>query len=420
MASNASLNNVVNSLVRASMGASVAPTVTDEDLDRHVAELILKEAKAKAEKYATDGIRAYLPHTGLPENNVPKANKRFLNSLVKNVSDHNRVILQAQAESAEQIKEAKRQEEMRDRRRRAEEASGDRIRVQRLVGQGQREPRGSRRDESHPRDRYGQTSSLRHRSRSPRRRDRDSRRSQSPRNRSRSPKRSESPPRRRRLPQDDDRRNDRKRERSPSYRDDRPSKRQPRRDRSPRHSGAEHEDKGSRHCYKNEGKGKERADSDRTDDTPRLSDSTPDTPRKPDSPSRSPSPEDPLPDNNAPSYSSKMDKYFAPTYDPRLDVTQPTVSKSGLLDGPQWDGWEGMLEVMRVRAVDKEEKKRRAKEDKEKSKFDKKRAKKKAGTSIPTAPPASSTPISEVGLMDMQYKKRGVAKEWDLAKEMPT
>jgi hypothetical protein len=65
MASKSSLNNVVSSLVRASMGASVTSTVTDEELDRHVANLILKEAKAKADKYETDGIRAYLPHTGL-------------------------------------------------------------------------------------------------------------------------------------------------------------------------------------------------------------------------------------------------------------------------------------------------------------------------------------------------------------------
>ena len=36
-------------------------TVTDDDLDRHVAELILKEAKQKLEKYSKDGIRAYLP-----------------------------------------------------------------------------------------------------------------------------------------------------------------------------------------------------------------------------------------------------------------------------------------------------------------------------------------------------------------------
>jgi hypothetical protein len=44
------------------MGTSVSNTVTDDDLDRHVAELILKEAKQKAERYGKDGIRAYLPN----------------------------------------------------------------------------------------------------------------------------------------------------------------------------------------------------------------------------------------------------------------------------------------------------------------------------------------------------------------------
>ncbi|KAG9122159.1 hypothetical protein FRC07_001593 [Ceratobasidium sp. 392] len=388
MASNSSLDNVVNSLVRASMGVSVAPTVTDEDLDRHVAELILKEAKAKAEKYAKDGIRAYLPHTGLPDNNLPKANKRFLNSLVKNVNEHNKVVLQAQAESAEQIKEVRRQEEMRDRRRRAEEATSDRMRLQRLMGQGRREPRGSWRDDGYARDRDGESSSRRRRSRSrsPRRRDRESRRSQSPRNRSRSPRRSESSPRRHRSSRDDERRSDRKRqrERSPSYEDDNSNKRHSHRDRSSKHSRAEREDKESRRDYKDKGKGKERPDSDRTDDdSPQLSNSAQDTPHKRDSPSRSPSPKYPFLDGDAPEYSSKMDKYFSPTYDPRLDVTQPAVSKSGMLDGPQWDGWEGMLELMRVRAMDKEEKKRRAKEDKEKSRFDKKRAKERVPPILP-------------------------------------
>jgi hypothetical protein len=42
------------------MGKSVSDNVRDEDLDHHVAELILKEAKQKGERYNTDGIRAYL------------------------------------------------------------------------------------------------------------------------------------------------------------------------------------------------------------------------------------------------------------------------------------------------------------------------------------------------------------------------
>jgi hypothetical protein len=58
--SGGSLSSVVSSLVRAQMGSSVGPTVSEADLDRHVAELILKEAKQKAQRYAELGISAYV------------------------------------------------------------------------------------------------------------------------------------------------------------------------------------------------------------------------------------------------------------------------------------------------------------------------------------------------------------------------
>ena len=58
--SQSTLSSVVSNLMRAQMGSSVSSTVQDDDLDRHVAELILKEAKQKAERYGKDGIRAYL------------------------------------------------------------------------------------------------------------------------------------------------------------------------------------------------------------------------------------------------------------------------------------------------------------------------------------------------------------------------
>lgn len=65
-ASASSLSTVVSKLMRASMGSTVPPDVKDEDLDRHVAELIMKEAKQAEERYnGKEGIRAYLPHTGL-------------------------------------------------------------------------------------------------------------------------------------------------------------------------------------------------------------------------------------------------------------------------------------------------------------------------------------------------------------------
>jgi hypothetical protein len=62
----ASLSSVVSGLMRAQMGTSVSSNVTDEDLDRHVAELILKEAKKKAEQYGKQGISAYLPQCVRP------------------------------------------------------------------------------------------------------------------------------------------------------------------------------------------------------------------------------------------------------------------------------------------------------------------------------------------------------------------
>lgn len=55
-----SLSSVVSNLVRSSMGTSVSRNVTDDDLDRHVAELIVREAKKKAERYGQQGIRAYV------------------------------------------------------------------------------------------------------------------------------------------------------------------------------------------------------------------------------------------------------------------------------------------------------------------------------------------------------------------------
>lgn len=64
--STSSLSSVVSKLTRASLGASASSSVKDEDLDRYVAELIMKEAKQSEERYkGKEGIRAYLPHTGL-------------------------------------------------------------------------------------------------------------------------------------------------------------------------------------------------------------------------------------------------------------------------------------------------------------------------------------------------------------------
>ena len=55
------LQQAVSSLVRASLGASIPDSISNEELDRHVAELILQEAKQKEERYVDLGFRAYLP-----------------------------------------------------------------------------------------------------------------------------------------------------------------------------------------------------------------------------------------------------------------------------------------------------------------------------------------------------------------------
>lgn len=55
MAGPSSLSNVVSSLVRAQVGSSIPENTLDEELDKRVAELILKEARKKEERYGRTG-----------------------------------------------------------------------------------------------------------------------------------------------------------------------------------------------------------------------------------------------------------------------------------------------------------------------------------------------------------------------------
>ena len=123
----------------------------------------------------------------------------------------------------------------------------------------------------------------------------------------------------------------------------------------------------------------------------------------PSPPASSPPPLPPLP--------SKMDKYFESSYDPRLDVAPlavPNVPKTGLIDDADFAGWDAMLEVIRQRREYKAEKKMLERwgigKDKDKDKS------KKSATSASWSEASSS-------VMDIQYKKRGAVREWDLGKE---
>lgn len=82
--SNSSLSTVVSDLVRASVGTSISNSVTDEDLDKAVAELILKEAKQKAERYLKDGVQVYLPDPEyVMSKSVPSARTESLKTRCK-------------------------------------------------------------------------------------------------------------------------------------------------------------------------------------------------------------------------------------------------------------------------------------------------------------------------------------------------
>lgn len=103
-----------------------------------------------------------------------------------------------------------------------------------------------------------------------------------------------------------------------------------------------------------------------------------------------------------------MDKYFEESYDPRLDVaplSAPTIPATGLIDDEEFAGWDAMLELIRQRREDKEEKKRLERWGIGKDKG--KEAKSKPTTA------ASDT----VDIMSIEYKKRGAVREWDLGKE---
>ena len=118
-----------------------------------------------------------------------------------------------------------------------------------------------------------------------------------------------------------------------------------------------------------------------------------------------------------------MDKYFDVSYDPRLDVAPlvaPTVPATGLVNNAEFEGWDAMLELIKQRRADKAEQKRLERLGLvEKSGKDKKKSKSKiAGLGV--AGTLAGWSEGGNGLMDIEYKKRGSVREWDLGKETPT
>lgn len=123
---------------------------------------------------------------------------------------------------------------------------------------------------------------------------------------------------------------------------------------------------------------------------------------------------------------SKMDKYFEASYDPRFDVAPlavPNVPATGLVSNAEFEGWDAMLDLIKQRRADKAERKRLGvveKSGKEKKSSKSSSKSKIAGIGVAGTLAGWSSEGGGNGLMDIEYKKRGSVREWDLGKETPT
>ncbi|KAL5494835.1 hypothetical protein ACEPAI_297 [Sanghuangporus weigelae] len=470
-----SLSSVVSDLVRASMGSSVPATVVDDELDRYVADLIIKEAKQKAERYLEEGVQAYLPDRD-SNSNLPRANKRFLSAIIRNTDEHNRAILRTQAEAAQEAKADREEQERRERRVRALEAT-EAERLRRLMGgpsrrrdaEWDRRQDGGRRrrsrdsrddDSADDRDDYRDRRKRRHRSRSPLAKEGDIDRHK--RRRSRNEER-----------EDSSSRKHRRRSRSKSSDNE-------------RHKSSRKQEGSGKHKRRDEtpellkrpkGKGKEverpqiAATSSRssTRGTPRddMSPEPPDedhskqSPRRSLTPPRKPSPADlsaqfqarkaklaatppppPSPtlseeedieryrprrkkrtppgasaaaqdDTITPELPSKMDKYFEESYDPRLDTGPLTVPNVPSTGLIEGTEFERWEAMLDIIRQRREDKAERKRLERLGLLPDKK-SKEKDGKS--PKPTEAWTMESGTSALDIKYSKRGSVREWDLGK----
>ncbi|KAI8148921.1 hypothetical protein BJV82DRAFT_590076 [Fennellomyces sp. T-0311] len=158
-ANNSAVSNVVNDLIRAAVGGNTQD-IADDDLDKYVADLILKEAETKRKKYNNVGVRAYQPDTGIQPNSLPKPNKRFFLNMIKATDSYN----QSLKEQEEQLARQKERDRRHGDHRRRDDSSADEYRKRRR--------RRDERDSHHKRHRrhdtyegYSHESEEEHRSR---------------------------------------------------------------------------------------------------------------------------------------------------------------------------------------------------------------------------------------------------------------
>lgn len=134
-----------------------------------------------------------------------------------------------------------------------------------------------------------------------------------------------------------------------------------------------------------------------------------------------------------------MDKYFSPTYDPRLDysLTDVTDPSTGLIAEGAFDGWDRMLETVKARKEDKKDKEERERAERrrererrraEREERRHRRKRRRRAGSEGSSDGSGSDDADEVGprfdgtggVMAVKYAKPGKTREWDLGKETPT
>ncbi|WWC72052.1 uncharacterized protein I206_106012 [Kwoniella pini CBS 10737] len=316
-----SLNSVVNNLVRAAAG--ISNNISDNDLDAHVAKLLAEEAKARELKWSELGLTGLLG-TSLNRNestdNLPKTNKRFLASVIRNVDGHNSALLKSQAQSAYEIRSER--GESSSRKQVGNRLFGGALRD---VGRNTNNVKGKERERERIQDA-----------------DSNSRRREDDRVKPRSERyeddvdysRNDVDPdhhrsRDRGRSSDQDRFRDRSRDRTRDRSRDRD-------DPVPGRNSRRHDSERSDNISRNY---------DKRSRSPSRSLKRSESPKPTKESAKLPSPSPTASRSSAPPLApplSKMDKYFSTTYDPRLDFA--SIPKQGLIEDV---GWDNMLAILK-------------------------------------------------------------------------
>ncbi|KAG0989159.1 hypothetical protein G6F29_001207 [Rhizopus arrhizus] len=120
MSSKPNLNNILSDLMRYAGGGG-AKNIADEDIDKYVADLILKEAGEKKKRYEEIGIQAYKPST--PK---PRPNTKFLLNVMKATDSHNQIVIKSSEENIARLrKERLRKEKEQRTKKRSRRESED-------------------------------------------------------------------------------------------------------------------------------------------------------------------------------------------------------------------------------------------------------------------------------------------------------